>query len=572
MNQSALIQSLPEHLRGFVQYQDYSRYTPQDHALWRCLMAQLSERLQQTAHAVYMDGLRLTGISLDHIPSIEEMNEALAALGWRAVVVDGFIPPAVFMEFQALRILVIALDMRAVEHTLYTPAPDILHEAAGHAPFIVDVDYAEFLQLFGEVGMRAIASKEDHAVYDAIRALSDLKACANGTPADIAEAEARLEAVTAANTELSEAALLARLHWWTVEYGLVGAVDDYRIFGAGLLSSLGESVHCLDDDAVQKLPLTVDAINTAYDITREQPQLFVTSSCKHLSQVLREFANSMAYQQGGLAGLQKAIAAASVCTAQYQSGLQVSGRFCDVRADAVGNVIWLRTEGPTQLAYQESQLPGHGTQAHASGFSSPVGLVKDFSRCLSEYSVDELKAHGIVVGDSVRLAFLSGITVSGKLVGIHRQDQRNLVFSFENCTATDLAGDVLYRPEWGVFDMAVGARIPSVFGGSADRAAYPLHTPPASHREPILPAQDDALLGTYAAIDAVVRGNRSLEAGQLEAWARVAQRYPDEWLLRVEFLRLEGSVGGVGLLKGRARSELETILQSKPALAATLRF
>ena len=89
MNQSALIQSLPEHLRGFVQYQDYSRYTPQDHALWRCLMAQLSERLQQTAHAVYMDGLRLTGISLDHIPSIEEMNEALAALGWRAVVVDG---------------------------------------------------------------------------------------------------------------------------------------------------------------------------------------------------------------------------------------------------------------------------------------------------------------------------------------------------------------------------------------------------------------------------------------------------------------------------------------------------
>ena len=104
------------------------------------------------------------------------MNDCLRDLDWRAVVVDGFIPPAIFMEFQALKILVIALDMRSADHLLYTPAPDIVHESAGHAPFIVDIDYAEFLQRFGEVGMKAISTKADLEQYEVIRQLSILKA------------------------------------------------------------------------------------------------------------------------------------------------------------------------------------------------------------------------------------------------------------------------------------------------------------------------------------------------------------------------------------------------------------
>ncbi|MDP5070466.1 MAG: aromatic amino acid hydroxylase, partial [Congregibacter sp.] len=407
--QQEIVSSLPLHLRPFVKVQDPdSQYTARDHAVWRFLMTALTRGLAATAHPVYLEGLARTGIALDHIPSIDEMNSCLAKLGWRAVVVDGFIPPAIFMEFQALKVLVIALEMRSVEHLLYTPAPDILHESAGHAPFLIDVDYAEFLQRFGEIGMQAIASQHDHELYEAIRALSILKEDPRSSATLIAQAEAQLLRLSEREERPSEAALLTRLHWWTVEYGLVGELDDYRLFGAGLLSSLGESQSCLDDELVRKIPLTVNAVNTPYDITSTQPQLFVTRSCAHMSQILEEFAATMAARRGGAESLRKAMDAGVVCTAEYDSGVQVAGVVTNILCDAVGNVNYLQTQGPTQLAWRGKELYGHGIQSHLEGFGSPVGRLKDFSRCLSQYTVDELKAHRIVVGEPVHLEFLSG--------------------------------------------------------------------------------------------------------------------------------------------------------------------
>ena len=438
------------------------------------ILGRLSTHLAEYAHPVYLEGLAKTGISLDHIPSIEEMNGCLAQLGWRAVVVDGFIPPAIFMEFQSLKILVIALSMRSAQQIDYTPSPDIVHESAGHAPFLVDVDYAEFLQRFGEVGMQAISHKQDEVVYEAIRHLSRVKEDSKSSPAEVAKAQKALQRATEENTELSEASLLARLHWWTVEYGLVGELDDYKLFGAGLLSSIGESQHCLDDALVTKLPLTVDALNYPYDITCEQTQLFVTKSCRHLSQVLEEFSATMCFSRGGAESLHKAVRANTVCTAQYDSGVQVSGVLDEVVCDVVGNAVYLRTTGPTQLSVASKQIIGHGRETHAQGFGSPIGLLKNFSRCLSQYSVDELRAHAIAIDSRCRLEFLSGVTVTGQLRQIHPQDQRNLILSFDDCTVTDVAGRVLFDPSWGCYDMAVGASISSVFGGAADRSRYSL--------------------------------------------------------------------------------------------------
>jgi phenylalanine-4-hydroxylase len=533
VTQQQILDSLPAHLRPFVQRQDYGRYTPRDQAVWRFVMQHLSRHLAQVAHPVYLEGLARTGIALDHIPSIEEMNTCLARLGWRAVVVDGFIPPAIFMEFQALKVLVIALDMRSVEQIFYTPAPDIVHESAGHAPFIVDIDYAEFLQRFGEIGMKAIASEDDFAVYEAIRQLSIVKQDAASSERDVAAAEAELQAVSAKCSALSEAALLTRLHWWTVEYGLVGDVDDYRIFGAGLLSSLGESIHCLDDSRVEKRPLTVDAVNTPYDITCEQPQLFVTRSCRHLSQVLEEFAAAMCFTRGGAESLRKAIAAGSVCTAQLDSGVQVSGRWAEVLTDAVGNAIYLRTAGPTQLAWREREIYGHGVDYHAAGFGSPVGLLKDFSRCLSEYTVDELKAHDIALNTPVELEFLSGVTVRGILRDIYRQEHRNLLLSFEQCTVTDLTGRILFDPTWGTYDMAVGAAVSSVYGGTADREAYRLYEPTPSTCTP-REVGDQALEALYQLVDP--RGGAVPSAESVAVLRNGLEAYPGEWLLRVEAL------------------------------------
>ena len=449
MDQLKLIASLPAHLRPFAAVQHYEQYTPRDHAVWRFLLEQLRHQLAASAHEVYFEGLAATGIDGDQIPRIEAINDKLAALGWRAVVVSGFVPPAVFMEFQAHRVMPIAVDMRSIEHMLYTPAPDIVHESAGHLPFVVDVDYAEFLQRFGELGMHAIASAEDMAVYEAVRKLSIVKEAPGATADDIRKAEGELDAALAANTTPSEAALLARLHWWTVEYGLVGSVDDYRIFGAGLLSSLGESTNCLDDSAVRKLPLTVDAINTAYDITSEQPQLFVTKSCRHLSQVLAEFGKRMGIHVGGMPALNAAIAARMVNTVVLNSGVTASGVVSEALADAVGNPVYLRTAGPTQLAYGGTELAGHGIDYHAHGFGSPVGRLQAMERCLSSYTVDELKRHNIVTGQKVTLEFLSGITVDGQLDKILRRDQKNIVLSFTDCTVTALDGSLTVRARLG---------------------------------------------------------------------------------------------------------------------------
>jgi phenylalanine-4-hydroxylase len=538
MNQQDIINKLPSHLRPFVKTQVYDHYTARDQSVWRFSMKHLTRQLAHSAHPVYLEGLKRTGIALDHIPSIEEMNDCLAQLGWCAVVVDGFIPPAIFMEFQALKVLVIALDMRSVEQIFYTPAPDIVHEAAGHAPFIVDIDYAEFLQRFGEVGMKAIASKQDLEQYEAIRTLSILKACPSSNADDIAKAEAHLQSLSDSDAPPSEAALLTRLHWWTVEYGLVGEVNDYRIFGAGLLSSLGESAHCLDDQTVAKIPLTVDAVRTPYDITREQPQLFVTRSCKHLSQVLEEFAAAMCFSRGGAGSLRTAIDAGSICTASYDTGVQVSGVFTEVLCDAVGSPVYLRTEGPTQLAYRETQIINHGVDYHCAGFGSPIGHLKDFSRCLSQYTVDELQAHNIVMGESVRLEYLSGVTVSGTLENVLRQDHRNLILSFSNCTVTDLSGRVLFEPGWGTYDLTVGSAITSVYGGVADREQLQLYKPPPATTS-LRVDHDEQLMACYALVERLRQNAEHSDNPDVRDTLLAAlERYPDEWLLRADILEI----------------------------------
>ena len=114
--------------------------------------------------------LQARGISTEQIPRIAEMNDKLGAIGWSAVCVDGFIPPRAFQDFQAHRILPIAADIRTRRHLTYTPAPDIIHEAAGHAPFLSDARYAQYLMRIGEVGGRAFSTPADGR-YEASHAL-----------------------------------------------------------------------------------------------------------------------------------------------------------------------------------------------------------------------------------------------------------------------------------------------------------------------------------------------------------------------------------------------------------------
>ncbi len=538
---NAAVRALPKHLLQFAVDQRYDEYTPVDHAVWRFIMRQNTFFLKEYAHKVYFQGLLDTGISFERIPRISEMNDILGKIGWGAVAVDGFIPPAAFMEFQAYKVLVIACDMRQIHHIEYTPAPDIVHEAAGHAPIIVDREYSDYLQRFGEVGAKAMSSRKDFELYEAIRHLSILKELPDSDPKEVEEATREVEYKQKNLGEPSEMALLSRLHWWTVEYGLIGTPENPKIYGAGLLSSIGESVSCLESN-VKKIWYSIDAANQPFDITTKQPQLFVCRDFQHLSDVLEEFASKMAYRVGGLEGINKAIECKSVTTCEYSSGLQVSGVFTEVLTDSKRQPIYLRSIGPSALAYQNQELPGHDRDYHKDGFGSPIGKWKE----------TELRE-----GRQTRLEFESGIVVEGKVEKLLRRDDRLLLVSFSNCTAK-LGDGILFDPAWGTYDMAVGDRIVSVFHGAADKDAY--NQVALVPKERTIKNPSDAKRRKLESLYQQVRDIRTRKAGYErlgEIWETQQADHADDWLLSMEIFEILDDTEQQPELKERVKKFLE---------------
>ena len=328
------VANLPLHLRKYIVEQEYDKYTPINHAVWRYVMRQNYSYLKNIAYYPYIPGLKKAGLTIDKIPSLQEINDALTEIRWGAVTVDGFIPPAAFMEFQAYCVLVIAADIRQLEHIEYTSAPDIIHESAGHAPIISDTKYNQYLSYLGKIGTKALFSSKDYELYESIRALSILKEMPNVDKEDLAKAEALVLYNQQNLGTPSEMALLSRLQWWSVEYGLIGDINNPKIYGAGLLSSIGESASCMQPE-VRKITYTIDALKVGYDITKEQPQLFVTPTFQNLIDVLAQFESTMAYRVGGLESILKAIECKNICTATFSSGLQTSGVFSNVHKDQV---------------------------------------------------------------------------------------------------------------------------------------------------------------------------------------------------------------------------------------------
>lgn len=315
---------VPPHLRHLIVQQDYARYTAIDHAVWRFVLLQTHDRLKATAHPAYADGLGQTGISVERIPRIAEMDEHLAPFGWGAVCVDGFIPPRAFQELQSLSILPIAADMRTAEHLVYTPAPDIIHEAAGHAPILPDPVYASYLRRIGAAGARAFTLPEDTAVDRAIHALSEVKEQPSATAEEVARAEQSLVTARAEVKRVSEAARLSRLYWWTAEYGLIGTPKSYKLYGAGLLSSLWESFAC-HDPKVRKPHLSAVCSEVDYDVTRPQPQLFVAPSFEALHDVLDHVVRLLPSAQGGEPALAEAELAREIATITLSGQLTLYG-------------------------------------------------------------------------------------------------------------------------------------------------------------------------------------------------------------------------------------------------------
>jgi len=569
--QNTQVANLPLHLRKYIVPQDYEKYTPVDHAVWRYVMRQNYSYLKNVAYYPYIPGLKKAGLTIEKIPSLQEINDALTVIGWGAVTVDGFIPPAAFMEFQAYRVLVIAADIRQLEHIEYTSAPDIIHESAGHAPIISDTKYNQYLSYLGSIGTKALFSSKDYALYESIRTLSILKETHNVDQKELAEAEALVLYNQQNLGAPSEMALLSRLQWWTVEYGLIGSIDQPKIYGAGLLSSIGESASCMDPK-VKKIEYTFDALSYGYDITKEQPQLFVTPTFQNLIDVLEAFESTMAYRVGGLESVTKAIECKNICTAVFSSGLQLSGVFSKVYADANHAIKYINTQGPSSLAFKDQLLQGHDVNYHAHGFGSPVGKLKDATKSLEDFTTADLLSAGIIVDMTVVLAFENGIVVEGRLVSQTFMEDKLVLLSFADCKVGDNEGNVFFEPAWGMFDMAIGHAIVSVFNGSADKNAiadqlYVSEQPTYQQNYTAKDLQYQSLLKQIRDYREHGKSDDSLN----EIWQQIKNDFETDWLGAMELLELADTMPNQHALANELRTYLHAQSNRYPAYSKLIR-
>jgi phenylalanine-4-hydroxylase len=546
--------------------QDYAAYTAVDQAVWRFVLLQMRARLAETAHPAYRDGLAATGLSPERIPSIAEMDEKLARFGWGAVCVDGFIPPRAFQEFQSRGLLPIAADMRTLEHLTYTPAPDIIHEGAGHAPILPEPAYAAYLRRIGEVGKLAFTVPEEERVFQASYLLSEAKEDPNADPSSVRRVEQELAAAVAAVPEDSEAAWISRLYWWTAEYGLIGRVDDYRMYGAGLLSSLGES-HSCHAPSVRKLPLDEHCIEVGYDITRPQPQLFVARDFEQLHEVLDRVARSLALALGGKVALERALRSGELASLRFASGGWALGVLREIGPDAA----WLRLAGPVGFAWD-----GRIHAAQRDFRPNEHFLVT--GRLVHGEPLESLsdRALGSLVDGAGRsvFSFQSGAGVWGRLRRSVRDETGRLLhleledvrLELPGRAPVDLASYVLIP--WGDFVTAQAGAVDPSFHAESKFTGVRVPKPR------VRSDGERALLGLYERIAALPR-EASAEPELARVHAELGAAYPREWLLRWNLLERARDFPESQPLARRLAAELEALevaLDRREPIAMGLRF
>ncbi len=209
-----------------------AHYTEEENAVWEMLFERQRKIIENRACDEYIQGIELLNMSKDKIPQCKEISAALHKItGWELEPVPALIPFEKFFHLLANRRFPAATFIRTREELDYLQEPDIFHEIFGHCPLLTNPAYAEFTHMYGKLGLAA--SKEDRV-------------------------------------------LLARLYWFTIEFGLIRQHNQTRIYGGGILSSKGETVYCLEDPKVIRKPFDpIEVLRTPYRIDIMQPIYFV---------------------------------------------------------------------------------------------------------------------------------------------------------------------------------------------------------------------------------------------------------------------------------------------------------
>ena len=238
--------SVPVYATGVVE-QPWDSYTPTDHAVWRTLFRRQRDILAGRACAEFLASQDQMGIGENNIPKFSDLNQQLQArTGWQLVGVEGLLPELSFFEHLANRRFPVTWWIRKPEQLDYLSEPDLFHDLFGHVPLLINPMFADYMQAYGQGGVKA------HGIG----------------PEALAE--------------------LTRLYWYTVEFGLIDTADGLRIYGSGIVSSSGESRHCLESTAPNRLGFDLlRVMRTRYRIDSFQKTYFVIDSFEQLFEATR---------------------------------------------------------------------------------------------------------------------------------------------------------------------------------------------------------------------------------------------------------------------------------------------
>jgi len=235
--------------------QDYRLYSAQDHETWSRLYSRLLPRWEQFANDRFQAGIGSLCLPTNRIPRLDEVNRFLSPLtGFRARAVAGYVPAFLFFDSLRNREFPTTITIRQADRLDYLPEPDIFHDIAGHVPMHTDPHFAETLVRFGECAHTAAALVS--AIKDPVERVHTL-------------------------TSIFRA--MARFFWFTIEFGLMQARNGFRVYGSGLLSSIGEIEHAVCSPDVERRPMKIEAaIHQTFKIDHYQPLLFTVDSFDHL--------------------------------------------------------------------------------------------------------------------------------------------------------------------------------------------------------------------------------------------------------------------------------------------------
>lgn len=236
----ALLQPPPEAAADWTIPQRWADYTPEEHRTWDTLFARQSALLPDRVAQPFLDGLDVLRLSKPGIPDFEELSDVLMKrTGWQVVAVPGLVPEEVFFEHLANRRFVAGRFIRRPDQLDYLQEPDVFHDVFGHVPLLAHPVFADYMQAYGEGGLRSMKFGAIHK--------------------------------------------LARLYWYTVEFGLIRESDGLKLYGAGIVSSYGESKFALDDPSPNRLGFDLERVmRTKYRIDDYQQTYFVIDSFDEL--------------------------------------------------------------------------------------------------------------------------------------------------------------------------------------------------------------------------------------------------------------------------------------------------